>query len=486
MRIAIASILHETNTYRREQTQASDFRQARGEQILKSRGNATDIGGFVTACEKRGIEPLPILAVGAEPSGTIARQAYEGFKAEILDGLENARPYDGVVLGMHGAGVVDGIDDLEADLAEAVRHLIGEGTPLVATFDLHGNVSQRMADALDGVFACHQYPHMDPHERSNEAVALIVRMLEESFRPTTVVETVPLLVPMTTTFVGPGKTMLAEMLEAELEAGVIDVSWFHGFPYADIDLVGTHVAVTTEGDRGLAEAVAKRMGRRLWESRASFRPHGLTPEEAIESALLEKEGPVVINETSDNPGCGAPGDGTHLLRAMLDAKLDSACFGYIVDRDVVNQAITAGVGATIDIVLGAKYDDLHGEPIRAIAYIKAIHDGDLTLQAMFRGARWRIGPLARLLVDGIDIVVGSRRSQTFDTEPFLAVGIDVTRYKIVALKSSHHFRGCFQDLAAKIITTDPPGLTTHRINGFARENLRHSVWPLDAETQYDQ
>jgi microcystin degradation protein MlrC len=105
---------------------------------------------------------------------------------------------------------------------------------------------------------------------------------------------------------------------------------------------------------------------------------------------------------------------------------------------------------------------------------------------MFRGARWRIGPLARLLVDGIDIVVGSRRSQTFDTEPFLAVGIDVTRYKIVALKSSHHFRGCFQDLAAKIITTDPPGLTTHRINGFARENLRHSVWPLDAETQYDQ
>ena len=485
MRIAIAGISHETNTYRREQTQAADFGQARGEQILKARGNATDMGGFVTACEKRGIEPLPILAVGAEPSGTIARQAYDGFKDEILAGLESLRPYDGVVLGMHGAGVVDGIDDLEADLAEAVRHLIGEGTPLVATFDLHGNVSQRMADALDGVFACHQYPHMDPHERSEEAVALIVRMLEESFRPTTFIETVPLLVPMTTTFVGTGKAMLAEMLEAESEAGVIDVSWFHGFPYADIDLVGTHVAVTTQGDREQAEAIAKRMGQRLWEQRESFRPRGLTPEDAIEQALGEKATPVVINETSDNPGCGAPGDGTHLLRAMLEAKLDNACFGYIVDKDVVAQAVDAGVGATIDITLGARYDDLHGDPIQTTAYIKAIHDGDLTLQAMFRGARWRIGPLARLVVDGVDIVVGSRRSQTFDTEPFLAVGIDVTRYRIVALKSSHHFRGGFQDLAATIITADPPGLTTHRIGGFPRDNLQHDVWPLAAETQYD-
>jgi microcystin degradation protein MlrC len=484
MRFAIAGISHETNTYRREQTDASDFGQARGEQILRSRGNATDIGGFVTACESRGIEPVPILTVGAEPSGTIARAAYDGFKAEILEGIADARPLDGVLLGLHGAGVVDGIDDLEADLSEAVRDLIGEGTPLVGTFDLHGNVSQRMADALDGVFACHQYPHMDPHERSEEAVALIVRMLDESFRPTTFVESVPLLVPMTTTFVGAGQAMLAEMLEAESTPGVIDVSWFHGFPYADIDLVGTHVAVTTDGDQQLAESVAKRMGERLWESRESFRPRGLTPEEAIERALQSDAWPVVINETSDNPGCGGPGDGTHLLRAMIDAGLEDACFGYIVDAETARQAVEAGAGSTIDVVLGARYDDLHGTPIHAAAYVKAIHDGDLILQAMFRGARWRIGPIVRLVIGGVDVVVGSRRSQTFDTEPFLAVGIDVTRYRVVALKSSHHFRGGFQDLAAEIITADPPGLTTHRINGFERQNLKHAVWPLNAETEY--
>ena len=134
--------------------------------------------------------------------------------------------------------------------------------------------------------------------------------------------------------------------------------------------------------------------------------------------------------------------------------------------------------------LGAKYDDLHGEPLELTVYVKALHDGRLVLQALGKGSPMDYGKLARLSVDGIDIIVASRRSQTLDTEPFLAVGIDVTRYDYVALKSSNHFRAGFGDLAGTIVTADPPGLTTHHVEIFPRANAPGPLWPVDDEARY--
>ena len=137
-------------------------------------------------------------------------------------------------LDLHGAGVVQGLSDLEGDLTQAIRQQVGEAIPITAAFDLHGNISQSMADALDGTFSCHLYPHTDMHLRAVEAIDLIVDMIENDFRPVTHVETIPMLVPTTTTMEGIGQDILGKMLAAEAETGVIDVSWFHGFPYTDI------------------------------------------------------------------------------------------------------------------------------------------------------------------------------------------------------------------------------------------------------------
>lgn len=482
MRIAIAGIVHETNTYCKEPTFANEFYQLRGKRLLETRGQESDVGGAVDACERLGIEPVPLLYAGAQPSGTIDRVAYDTFKQEILDGLANNGVIDGVMLCLHGAGVVEGIQDLEGDLARAVRVQVGEAVPVVASFDLHGNITQDMADALDGVFACHHYPHIDLHKRSAEAVVLIQRMLEENFRPVTHVASAPMLISFATTFLGPGKAKLAQILLAEEESGVIDVSWFHGFPYTDTVHVGTFVAVTTEGDREQARRIAEALAEGLWADRETFRPRSLSADEAVVAARLEAaktEQPVVIHETSDNCGGGAPGDGTHLLRAMLDAKLDNACFGFLVDPEVASVCHEAGVGARLQISLGGKYDDLHGAPLELTAYVKSLHDGRIRMRAMFKGAPLNLGPMARLVVDGMDVIVASRRSQTFDIEPFLAVGIDVLNYDFVALKSSAHFRAGFQDLAGAIVTADPPGLTTLKIEVFPRERAPGPLWPVD-------
>lgn len=482
MRIAIAGIVHETNTYCKEPTFANEFYQLRGKRLLETRGQESDVGGAVDACERLGIEPVPLLYAGAQPSGTIDRVAYDTFKQEILDGLANNGVIDGVMLCLHGAGVVEGIQDLEGDLARAVRVQVGEAVPVVASFDLHGNITRDMADALDGVFACHHYPHIDLHKRSAEAVALIQRMLEENFRPVTHVASAPMLISFATTFLGPGKAKLAQILLAEEESGVIDVSWFHGFPYTDTVHVGTFVAVTTEGDREQARRIAEALAEGLWADRETFRPRSLSADEAVVAARLEAaktEQPVVIHETSDNCGGGAPGDGTHLLRAMLDAKLDNACFGFLVDPEVASVCHEAGVGARLQISLGGKYDDLHGAPLELTAYVKSLHDGRIRMRVMFKGAPLNLGPMARLVVDGMDVIVASRRSQTFDIEPFLAVGIDVLNYDFVALKSSAHFRAGFQDLAGAIVTADPPGLTTLKIEVFPRERAPGPLWPVD-------
>ncbi len=487
MRIALAGISHETNTYAQGYTPYEAFHVYRGESLLRTAGQESDAGGAVDACAALGVDAVPILYAQTQPSGIIAADAYAKLKQELLDGLAAAAPVDGCVLLLHGAGVVDGIADLEGDLAAAVRELLGD-VPVTASFDLHGNVTQGMADALNGVFACHQYPHVDLHERAAEAVQAVCDMVQTGRRARCRVFTVPVLLPTTTTFEGIGASMLDRLLALEGAVDCVDLSWFHGFPYADVPHVGSHVCVTFYPEAADAACgTAETFARELWAARERFRPISLDGPAAVAAARAEEKYPVVIHETSDNCGGGTPGDGTHLLRAMLEAGLGAdACFAFVVDPQVAGEAHRAGVGRTITVSLGGKTDELHGAPLTLEVYVKALHDGRLIMQHMFKGAPLNVGPLARLVVDGMDIVVGSRRSQTFDREPFLAVGIDVMRYKYVALKSSNHFRAGFQQLAGAIVTADTPGLSTHNMSVFPRQRTDRRLWPLHDDAEYPE
>ena len=488
MRIALAGVSHETNTYCKGQTPKADFYTLRGRKLLDTAGQESDVGGAVDACARLQCEAVPILFASTQPSGTIDRQAYEDFKAEILDGLVQSGPLDGCVLLLHGAGVVDGIADLEGDLAAAVRQTLGD-VPIAASFDLHGNVTQAMADQLNGIFVCRHYPHIDLHLRAGEAVAAVVDMAKSGRRARCEVIQLPLLLPTTTTYEGIGEKMLERLLEHEKQALCLNLSWFHGFPYTDVAHVGSFVAASfyDDVDGGRAMDHAQAFADELWTRREEFVAQSLDAAEAVAQAQSQSQYPVVIHETSDNCGGGAPGDGTHLLRGMLAAGLGAdACFAFVVDAEVAAQAHAAGVGADIEVKLGGKTDDLHGEPLQLNAYVKALHDGRLVMQHMFRGAPINVGPMVRLVVDDMDVVVASRRSQTFDQEPFLAVGIDVMKYKYVALKSSNHFRAGFQELAGAIVTADTPGLTTHKIEVFPRQNTQRRLWPIDPQAVYPE
>ena len=484
MRVAIGEFAHETNTFCPGLTEVDHFRARHwleGDQLLRFHSGVRDpLGGMIAASERHGIELIPTFATSTEPSATIARSAYETVRDALFSAIRDAGPLDALCLSLHGAGSAEGIDDIEGTLLAELREVIGADLPVVVTLDLHGHTTQAMIAHADALLYCHEYPHVDGYERGEEAVDLASRIVRGEVRPVMHLETLPMLIPPSTTVEGPAQAINEACFGWEAQPGVLDCAFVHGFPHTDVPIVAASVLATTDGDTELARKAARDVAHGLWEMRDSFLQHLPGAQEAVRLALVAEEQPVVLAEVSDNPGGGAPGDGTHLLRALLAADEPGSCFGFVWDPEVARQAHTAGVGSTIEVRLGGKTDDLHGAPISAGAYVKALTDGRFRYTTPMRaGSQANLGPMARLQIGSVDVLVSSVRTQTLDAEVFLLHGIDVTRCRVVALKSHQHFRAGFAHLAGTIIRCDTPGLTTVDLAKLPYRRIARPIWPLD-------
>jgi microcystin degradation protein MlrC len=375
---------------------------------------------------------------------------------------------------------------LESAVLEAVREVVGPQMPIAVTLDLHGNATPRMAELATGLFSVHEYPHTDMYERGQDAVEFLVRVLRGEIRPATVVEVLPLLAVPAPAGLEPVRSINALCHRWEAEPGMIACALMHGFPYSDIPEAGVAVVAVAEHDPELARRAARAVAQEAWDRREGFVRRYPLPAEAVAEALAAAgdHAPVVINETSDNPGGGAPGDGTHLLRAMLESGVTESAFGMLYDPEVAEAAHQAGVGATLQVRLGGKHDRMHGDPLDLEVYVKSLADGKFMLTALARGVQADYGRTARLTCGGMDIIVASRRGQVLDPGPFLLHGIDVRTCRIVGLKSSAHFRAGYEELAARIITTDPPGLCSSNLAHFKFQNVRRPIYPLDQDAVY--
>jgi microcystin degradation protein MlrC len=489
MRVAIGGISHETSTFAVGTTTLKHFEADClhfGQDIVETnRGIRSFIGGMIAAADEQGIEVTGTFVAGAEPSGLIERQTYEHLRHELLKALEEAEPLDAVCLSLHGAGLADGYDDLEGDLLTHVRRLVGPTTPIVGTLDLHANVTTTMVEQADALLGNHLYPHSDSYERGHQAVQLASKMVREGLRPTSHVVHIPMLTATAPTSLSPGKEVNELCFDWEAKSGVVDVTFYHGFPFTDIPRMGMAVVATTNDDPELARRAAESVARAIWTMRDAFRPVITSPEEAIRLALATDARPIVVNDHSDNPGAGAPGDSTHLLRPFIEAGIPDSVFGWVVDPEIARQAHAAGVGSTIQVRLGGKTDTFHGSPIEAKAYVKCLTDGRFTTTSpMGQGGQNDLGKMARLVINGVDVLISSVRTQVLDPEAFLLHGIDVSRYKLVGVKSATHFRAGFEPVAAQIIRVDTPGLSSTDLSSFAYQRLELPIWPLDEATVF--
>ena len=484
MRLAIGEFAHETNTFCPGFTDLDAFKSTfwcEGEAIITvNRGVRNDLGGMIDAGERLGIELAPTLATTTQPSATVSKLAYETIRDTLCTRLITAGPVDAICLALHGAGSADGIEDMEGTFLAELRELVGTEIPIVVSLDLHGNTTEAMLEHATAAFYCHEYPHIDTYDRGVEIIEIAAKILKGEIKPVKHLIRLPLAIPPSTTFIGPAKVINERCFEWEKHPSVIDCNFTHGFPHTDVSVICTSVLVTTDNNAALAKTVAEDVAALIIETLEDFRQSLPGAEEAIAQALASTNLPVIVAEVSDNPGGGAPGSGTHLLRALLAANQPKTAFGFIWDPETAAQAHTAGVGATIEVSLGGFTDILHGAPVAATAYVKSLTDGKFMLvNPMGAGGEVNLGIMVRLIIGNVDVIVGSKRAQTLDAQLFLLHGIDVTIYRIVAFKSQQHFRGGFQHIAGTIIRTDTPGFTTSDLSQLPFKNITRPIWPLD-------
>ncbi len=475
-RVAIGGVWHETNTFAAAPTTLADFEVKESAAIVDAfRGTRTPLGGFLD----HGFDLVPILFASATPSGTVARAAYEATAGPLVERLAAARP-DGILLDLHGAMVVDGIDEVEADLIGRIRRKLGT-IPIGAVLDFHANLHASFVEGIDLFAGYDTYPHVDPYERAREVAGLMSRMLAGEIRPTRAFAQPPLLtVPQSQrTDASPMKDLMERAHEAERRPGVLSVTVAGGFPYADVPHAGIGVAATTDGDPALARRIADEIARAAWEARDRFRIANLSPREAVARALRESAGPVILVDQADNIGGGGPGDGTALLAELLEAKAVGAVV-TLTDPEAVALARQAGVGASLELPVGGKTDRLHGAPLRIRARVARLGCGDFSYKSSYMTNRQvRAGASAVLEADGVQILVRERKVMPFDRQEIEVMGIDPAACRIIVVKSALAWRAAYGDLARAVLEVDTPGICTARLETLPYRRVRRPIEPLD-------
>ena len=492
MRIAIGGFSHETNCFGPVPLPREVFERCiyDADTFFKSNtGVRNASGGFIDEAKSQNVELVCTLLGARNPSAPADQGAFEDYLKNLVDALWTAHsqePLDGILLSMHGAGVTQGFDDLEGETLRAVREKFGSSIPIAIHLDLHANYSGDML-ALSNISVGYKgYPHVDIYETARDTLRILCQMIREKACYHQALVSLPwLLAPgFGVTLFGAGRDVqqLSKRLVAEND-DLLDATFFHGFAYADVPFAGASV-VTVAKTEEAAQRFAKEIARYAWSRRADF----VAPINSAETAMdlaEAAEGLALIHESSDNPGGGSPGDGTHLLREMLKRDLPSA-FGFIRDEEVVQQALKAGVGSTITCKLGGKTDKLHGEPIELKnAYVKTISDGRFVQKnPMGKGAQENYGPTVQLVVGNVRIVVCSILTQTKDDGPFTVAGVDWRELKVLALKSTHHFKGWWFDQVDTIIPCDSPGVHSSDLRVFDFKKANKNYYPF-RDVQWD-
>jgi microcystin degradation protein MlrC len=491
VRIAIGGISHETSSFAVKPTTLKDFEEGfglfRGEEILQRfTGANICTGGFIDGAKKHGFEAVPILWGFAYPSGTIIREDYETLKREFVDRLRSADQQsrlDGALLDLHGAMVVDGIDDADADVIEAVRSVLGD-RPIMVTFDLHGNHTPRRVAAATAICGFDTYPHVDMAERGREAADLIVRTIRGEIRPVMAIKQVPLIwsTPTQVTAHPPMNDVIARVHELETRPGMLSMTIATGFAWADVPDIGCSIIAVANGDQSVAEKVADEMATWVWENRERWYQAPTSVRDALAAGEKLGKYPIILADHADNTGGGSPGDSTEVLQTFLDMKLQDSLILYIVDPEVAHAAHKAGVGARLKTPVGGKSSPLQGEPVMMDAEVMSISNGDFTYDGpMYAGLTGNMGTSAWIREAGVSVVVVCAHEQPLGPAFAKTLGIDCAKMKYISVKSAAHFRASFEKIAGSIHNVDAQGIHTHEFAKLPFQRRTRKMFPIEIQ-----
>ncbi|HEX6959776.1 MAG TPA: M81 family metallopeptidase [Ferrovibrio sp.] len=493
-RIALAGFQHETNTFAPQKATLDKFVEGEGWPAL-TEGPAMfetfepmniPIGGFIASARPKGWRLEPICWAAAQPSSYVTDEAFDFVAGKIADGLAALKGrIDAVYLDLHGAMVVESHEDGEGELLRRVRAVVGPDLPVVASLDLHANVTPEMLRYSDVLIAYRTYPHLDMAATGGRVARHLEKLLNgERPRQAKALRKLPFLIPLTAqcSFIEPCSSIY-ETLSGMERGAVSSLSFAPGFHPADIAECGPAVLAYAD-TQDAADKAADDLARHIAEREAEFKARLLSPDEAIEEARRLIVGgarkSIVLADVQDNPGAGATSDTTGLLAALIEHRVPDAALGLLCDAEAARIAHQAGEGAEIEIAVGGKTFD-GARPYRNRFKVAKLNDGRfLCTGPFYKGTRMALGPMARLSCPtsnggGVDLVVSSIRVQAADKEMYRHLGIEPGRRQIVGVKSTVHFRGDFTDIAEAILTVESPGAFIERAETLPYRRLRPGV-----------
>ena len=485
MKIMICCFGQETNTFSPKRLQYKDFLPygwRTAEELLAGfEGTNSYLGGAIAACRELCAEIVPIDSIAIDGGALMTRECFEQCMDHLCQQvLENYDSTDGMFLAMHGAGSAEGVTDLEAETLRRVRAVTGDDYPIMSSLDIHCTITPEMLQLSDGFFVIKEFPHTDTAEAGYLATKTLIESVQRGVRPVMDWCSMPIMLPNTTT-----TTLEKPMAQVRdhfrsycKEHGLLDATLVQGFSANDQYWAGASVLVVSWEN---AKGHAKELARWFWQRKHWFDPHPNTAKQALDIAeAYDGIGYVVVNESSDNPGSGCPGDGTHLLREMVERDRPGSIFVFVVDPETAMQAHNAGVGAHIHARIGGKTALVCGDPVELDVEVLALADGVFKyVTPQNQGVEVSIGPTARLRYSNVEIVVASVCSQTFDDRPLWITGARMEDYKTVCLKSAGHFRAFFQPRAGLIVPCEMPGLRSSDLRTYPYKHVRRPIYPLD-------
>ncbi|MGC9349139.1 MAG: M81 family metallopeptidase [Anaerolineae bacterium] len=494
-RIAVGGILHETHTFAPSRTDLAAFEQQalhEGADLLQRMGStATAMGGILAGLDRHDHQPVPLLYATAVPAGLVTAEAYEALTGAFLERLEDALPVDGVALALHGAMVAEGCDDCEGDILRRIRALVGPNCPIVSTLDMHGNLSPTMVENASVLVAYDQNPHLDTRERGIEAAQIVHRLIEEKLQPAASLAKPPLLLNALVTWTErPPLHPVHERARAmDRDTRVLNVSVLGGYAYADTPFSGVSLLVTTVGDQPLAKSLAAELADVVWAHHEAANNKGLPVRKAVRRAVSAPQGPVVLADVGDNVGGGTPGDGTTLLAALLEAGAHDAVV-TLADPEAVEQAIAAGEHGAVEMSVGGKSDDWHGDPVHIRGVVERLTDGRYTIEgpdhfATLYGREVHMGRCAVVRTGGVRILLTERKTPPGNLAQLRSQGIVPEAQSTIVVKSAVAFRGAYAPIASKMIEVNTPGLCTGDLSRFTYRKLRRPIYPLDRDVQIE-
>jgi microcystin degradation protein MlrC len=500
-RIALLGIHLESNAFAPPTTEA-DFRALcylegvaiLGEAAKPAPAMPAEMSAFIRAWVQRGAwTPVPILLAVAEPGGPVEHDFFETMLAEIARRLTEALPVDAVYISNHGAMTSAREHDADGRLYRLVRDLVGPAVPIVATVDLHANLSDDMVTAADLIVAYRTNPHVDQRERGTEAAAALADMLG-GVRYRKAFVRLPLAPPTVTllTAAGPYADVINEgQARAKQLPEIVNVSVTAGFVFADTPKTGLAVLVAARS-QATADRLAGELAARAWRERPRFNVQ-ITPlgtavaaaKRVADDAALPS---LLLADVADNPGGGGRSNTTFILEALQTAGVGGVMLGNFVDPKLAEEAHYRKVGKRFNATFNRGGHIGFTRRYMTEATVLALSDGKCVgTRGVWAGRALDVGPSAALDLGGIVVVVTTLRKQCADPVFFEMLGLDVGQARVVVVKSRGHFRAGFAGhfTPDRIIEVDAPGLTSPVLANFKFEHLPRPVYPLDPDTRWD-